>query len=328
MQLESIIDKIHSLVLNNLPVGTSRSPKGWTTFNCTLCNDQRKRAGVKQGGMRITYHCFNCSFSTGWSPGYGLSEKFRTLLDSLHCDIQEVRECQILLLKYNDDLDELGGTNSVYSPSVTKFIPVNLPPNAISVEMLPETHPVRAYATERGIYDIYPLFFVEKSLKYKDRLLIPYLFNGELVGWTSRHINPPNKSFPKYLNESPSDFVFNLDSFANNERKIVIAVEGVIDAIAIDGVGVLGNEMSAEQAHLIERLGKRIIVCPDRNNPGKLLTQQAIELGWEVSFPPWADGIDDAAKACTTYGRLLTVASIMKYATSNPVKAQVRSILI
>lgn len=328
MQLDSVIEKVHSLVLNNLPIKTSTSRKGWRTFNCAMCSDTRGRAGVKQSGARISYHCFNCHFTTGWSPGYHLSSKYRDLLNNLHCNIEDVQEAQLLLLKYAEELDEIGDANTIYSPSATNFKPVDLPKYSIPLEMLPETHPVRVYATERGIYGLHPLFAVKKTLKYKDRLLIPYLFNNEVIGWTSRLIyEPPNKSFLKYLNESPSDVVFNIDQFAGNERECVIVTEGIIDAIAIDGISILSNEISPEQAHMIGRLNKRVILCPDQDEAGKYLTEQAIELGWEVSIPPW-ENCKDAAKACEKYGRLLTVASIMQYATDNPVKAQVQSTLL
>ena len=83
--------------------------------------------------------------------------------------------------------------------------------------------------------------------------------------------------------------------------------------------------MTPEQAHLIDKLGKRVILCPDRDKPGKDLIEQALTLGWEVSFPPWHPDVKDAAEAVNKYGRLLTVASIIKYATSNNVKIQVQS---
>jgi DNA primase len=76
---------------------------------------------------------------------------------------------------------------------------------------------------------------------------------------------------------------------------------------------------------LIERLGKRVILCPDRDKPGKELIEEALALGWEVSFPPWDKDVKDAADAVAKYGRLLTVASIIKHATDNKIKAQVKA---
>ena len=107
--------------------------------------------------------------------------------------------------------------------------------------------------------------------------------------------------------------------------KEVTLVEGVFDAILIDGVSVLGNTMSHEQMHTINRLDKRVILCPDRDEAGKELIAQAIDAGWEVSFPPWEVSCKDAADATARYGRLLTIESIIKYATGNKTKIKVKT---
>ncbi len=93
----------------------------------------------------------------------------------------------------------------------------------------------------------------------------------------------------------------------------------------IDGIAIQGNSIGPEQAHLIEKLGKRIIVCPDRDKAGIELMLQAAELGWEVSFPPWHVDCKDAADAVNMYGRLATVSSIIKHATNNKLKIEVKA---
>ena len=81
-----------------------------------------------------------------------------------------------------------------------------------------------------------------------------------------------------------SGYVFNIDKFVDTDRDFVVVVEGVFDAILIDGISVLGNGV-IEQAHPIDKLNKRVILCPDRDSAGKDLIEKAIELGWEISFP-------------------------------------------
>ena len=93
----------------------------------------------------------------------------------------------------------------------------------------------------------------------------------------------------------------------------------------IDGIAVQGNHVTAEQAHLINKLNKRVIVCPDRDNAGKEFIEQALTLDWEVSFPPWHTDIKDAADAVLKYGRLATVSSIIQHATGNQLKARVKA---
>lgn len=323
MRLDSIIEQVHHLIVDNLPVRSSRTPSGWTTFNCVMCKDTRKRAGVIVSGPKISYHCFNCHYVTGWSPSPHLSQRFKDLVLTLGAPQDQIHKVQVELLKNSEELEDQETEGYVYS--LRKFDVVDLPTDTTQVEDLPVDHAVRQYATQRGLLGLYPLLYFPNDPLYAKRLVVPFIFNGEVIGWTGRHIAPPNKTTPKYLHKMPPGYVFNIDRFADSDREIVIVVEGVFDAIGIDGVAVMGNHVTPEQAHLIEKLGKRVILCPDRDKAGKELIDEALALGWEVSFPPWHRDVKDAADAVTKYGRLLAVASIIKHSTANSLKIQVKA---
>ena len=76
---------------------------------------------------------------------------------------------------------------------------------------------------------------------------------------------------------------------------------------------------------MFEKLGKRIILGTDRDEPGKELIDKALALGWEVSFPDWAPDIKDAADAVARYGRVATLQSIIDSATNNKIKIEVKA---
>jgi hypothetical protein len=323
MDLDSIVENVHRLVMDHLPIRTTKTPSGWLTFNCPMCNDKRKRAGVISKSAKISYNCFNCKYTTGWSPTPYIGQKYKDLATRLGASDEDIHKVQIELLKHKEELEGVDDDNYVYNFS--KFEIVELPEEVMLVEDLPEEHEVRQYAKQRGLEGLYTLLYFPNDPLYAKRLVVPFTFNGDIVGWTARHINPPDKQTPKYLHKMSSGFVFNIDRFADSEREIVIVVEGVFDAISVDGVAVLGNHVTPEQAHLIDKLGKRIILCPDRDKAGKELIEEALALGWEVSFPPWSKDVKDAADAVAKYGRLLTVASIIEHATDNKIKAQVKA---
>lgn len=321
MSVDSVVEQVHRLLYDNLPVKSNRTPSGWTTFDCPMCSDTRKRAGVIANGAKISFNCFNCGFKTGWAMNPYMGKKYKDLVTRLGGSVSDVHNVQMELLKVADDLQEQDSSQYVYS--LSKFKTEELPEGVQSIENLPDGHELKEYARQRGILGVYPLLHFN-DLANKKRVIVPFTYNGEVVGWTGRHISPPDKQTPKYLHKLQPGYVFNVDAFADSEREIVIVTEGVFDAILVDGVSILGNSVTAEQAHLIERLGKRVILCPDRDSAGKELIEQALELGWEVSFPPWSVEIKDAADAVAKYGRLLTVSSIIKYATSNKIKTQVK----
>lgn len=323
MDLDSIVESVHRLVLDHLPIRTTKTPSGWLTFDCPMCNDKRKRAGIIARAAKISYHCFNCHYVTGWSPSAQLGKKYIDLAARLGATDESIHAVRVELFKHKEELEGVVEENYVYNFS--KFDVVDLPEQVMLVEDLPDDHEVKQYTAQRGLLNLYTLLYFPDDPLYAKRLVVPFTFNGDIVGWTARHINPPDKQTPKYLHKMPSGYVFNIDRFADSDREIVIVAEGVFDAIAIDGIAVLGNHVTPEQAHLIEKLGKRVILCPDRDKPGKELIEEALALGWEVSFPPWHKDVKDADEAVQRYGRLLTVASIVKHATDNKIKAQVKA---
>ena len=322
MDIDFLVEKVHRLLLDNLPVSTSKTPSGWNTMNCPMCSDKRKRGGLITTGARISYNCFNCGFTTGWAPNPALGKKYKDLATTLGATNEDIHKVQVDLLKYSEDLETEEFTDYVYN--LQKFETVELPKDFTVVETLKDDHPIKIYAKERGLLGLYPLLYFNESL-YKQRLVVPFTYNNEIVGWTARHINPPTKQTPKYLHKMQPGYVFNIDRFADSKREIVIVTEGVFDAILIDGIAIQGNSVGPEQAHLIEKLGKRIILCPDRDDAGIELMLQAAELGWEVSFPPWHVDCKDAADAVQRYGRLATVSSIIKHATNNKLKIEVKA---
>ena len=325
MDIDFLVEKVHRLLLDNLPIRTSKTPSGWNTMDCPMCTDKRKRGGLITTGAKISYNCFNCGFTTGWEPNPTLGKKYKDLATKLGADQTDIHAVTVDLLKYAEDLETEDATDYVYN--LAKFKQEDLPETATAVDDLPEEHPIRQYAKERGLIGLYPLLYFDESL-YKQRLVVPFSYNGDLVGWTARHISPPNKTTPKYLHKMQPGYVFNIDRFADSKRQIVIVTEGVFDAIMVDGIAIQGNSVGPEQAHLIEKLGKRIIVCPDRDEAGVDLIMQAAELGWEVSFPPWHVDCKDAADAVQRYGRLATVSSIIKHATDNALKIKVKAKMI
>jgi hypothetical protein len=153
---------------------------------------------------------------------------------------------------------------------------------------------------------------------YRDRVIIPFYQDGVVVGFTGRKIKPGK---PKYLTDSQSGYVFNIDR-QTEDREYVLVVEGQFDAIAVDGVAIMTNEPNTTQIARINKLGKKVIVVPDRDKPGAKLVHHALEQGWLVSAPPWEDDIKDAAQAVERYGRLYTLFTILHYVETNEIKTK------
>jgi DNA primase len=116
--------------------------------------------------------------------------------------------------------------------------------------------------------------------------------------------------------------VFNVDE-QEELNKYVFVVEGQFDALSIGGVGLLTNEISQQQAHIINQLGKEVIVIPDQDKAGVVLIKQAIDYDWAVAFPNWEDDVKDVADAVLKYGKLFVIVDAIKTATSNSAKIEI-----
>jgi hypothetical protein len=178
------------------------------------------------------------------------------------------------------------------------------------------------YMKSRNLYLEDEDFYWSPAPAYRERLIIPFKFKNEIVGWTSRHVG---KAIPKYLTESQPGYVFNMDRQTNN-KEFVIVTEGALDALPIGGVGILGNEISQQQAQLINGLHKDVILVPDRDRSGKKLIETVIEeYGWSVSLPDWGSGVKDAGDAVNRYGKLYTLYSIVEAAERSPLKIRLKA---
>jgi hypothetical protein len=210
-----------------------------------------------------------------------------------------------------------------------KFTEKELPEGAMSINewvnsaYLPDISadigPVIDYIYSRGFDALSEHFYWSPAPGYIDRVLLPYYYEGKIVGSTARKVR---EGKPKYLSDQHPFFVFNVDE-QDPKNKYVFVVEGQFDAYAIGGVGLLTNEIAQQQAHIINQLGKEVIVIPDQDRAGLMLIKQAIDYGWSVAFPTWDNDVKDCADAVQRYGRLFVTVDAIKTAQQGEIKISV-----
>lgn len=318
--------EIQAAVLALLPPKRKTTPSGWTSFNAVCCHhrgestDDRKRGGIltgHDGGFQ--YHCFNCNFKAGWSPGKLLSANTKSLLRWLGMAENDISKLGLVALKLKED-----------QPTLKKTLSFELKDVQLPDDCLPIDTWIAEGCQEQELLDTISYIVDKRKMGwdwynwhwspangYKDRVIIPFYQEGRIVGYTGRKIKPGS---PKYLTDSQSGYVFNIDQ--QRDRKFVIVTEGQFDAIAIGGVAIMTNEPNEVQAARINALGAKVIVVPDRDKPGANIIKHAIENKWSVSMPPWEDDIKDCADAVSRYGRLYTLTTILHYVEDNEIKIQ------
>lgn len=315
----SIVDTIYSY----LPAKRKNTPSGWTKFNAVCCPhngntpDTRQRGGIIKNGDGVSYHCFNCGFKASYQAGRHLTRKMKQLLQWLGAPDDAINKISLEALKIESDEKELEAVSLPTLPDK------ELPADCKTLEQALMSDPeavinVADYILSRG-FDIRGNWMWSPELP--DRLIIPFRYEGRIVGYTGRKITDGK---PKYLSEQTPGYVFNLDA-QNNDKPNVLVVEGPLDALSIGGVAILGADIMDKQAMLINRLGKRVIVIPDRDPDGYRTVERAIELGYSVSMPDWADGVKDCNDAIRTHGDLWTNYLIMQSVESTELKIKLRA---
>ena len=337
-----ILDILKDAILAN--IGPLKlAPKGWHKKCCMLCHtqghskDTRHRFGIQFNPTSIACNCFNCGFSASYTEDKELSKSFKFFLKQINIDQKFIDQIEFEIFKKKSGITSIreGDTEVVdieakFKNLFSKWKPIDLPQDSMSItEWLkaglddPDFMRVVDYALSRKIFDLDSFYWSPiHSHNLHQRLIIPYFYKHKIVGFTARLCyDTDGKQIPKYYQQSPTDFVYNLDHQSDWMRKYVIVNEGVLDAWNTDGVGILG-ETNQAKIDIINRLQKQVIVCPDRDKKGWDLVKAAIDNDWAVSYPKWEYGIKDASKATEKYGRLLTTHSIIASAVTGREKIE------
>jgi len=310
-------------ILTIIPNRKKKTQSGWYSFNGICCHhrghnqDKRGRSGIKFDGDNWSIHCFHCGFKCGFTLGKSISKSCATFLSWCGVDTEQIAKFNLQSLQQKDLID--------FSQTNKKKLKVKFEEFVIKDGELIDENNVNhrvyiEYLRSRKLsHTDYPFMVTPYAEgRYKNRIIIPYAYKNKIVGQTSRFLD--NK-FPKYINEQQPGYVFGLD-FQKPEWQVCILVEGVFDALSINGCAILHNDISELQAQLLSSLRRQIIFVPDRDSTGLEVCYKALDLGYKISLPNWEKNVKDVNDAVCRYGKLATLCSIFENATTSKVKLE------
>lgn len=309
-------------IIMNLPADARHKTGGNYELNCQSCgrveqtgkNDTRHRGGLRINASGFTYHCFNCGYKCGYTVGQYMSSKAKQLFIDMGWDDGMMSRLKELVFKHvTDDVkDSL--------KSVPFWKPRTLPTGYVKI-----TDSIKAGRKDTNFL---------KIVEYMNKR------NPDMINWVDfywNHFNKPSFAFkcyenekevgyiirnidsePKYKSFIPPNYMFNFDKGIT--RKINVITEGVLDAISIDGIGLLGNNISEEKREKIKQLMtvSKVIYVPDRDSAGLKAVSDLMRGGFEkiyISCPEWDSSIKDPFDAVAKYGRIYTLKSIIDNAS-------------
>ena len=305
-----------------LPAKRKLSSSGWISFNAPCCvhngesADRRQRGGLKIADNSRSFHCFNCNFTASFLMGRNLSFKARRLLQWLNVPQDEIERINLESLRHRS-IEGIAQERRQIAQRLMniEFAERDLPDFA---EILTPNKSLWSYIKERCLPEDYPYMFQQHEHVARHGIIVPFTHDNTIVGHTTRYIDGRT---PKYIQDAQPGYVFGTDLQKDSWRYAVV-VEGVLDALSINGLAVLHNEINLAQSKLIGSLDREIIVVPDHDAAGLKLIDSALEYGYSVSVPDWPAGIKDVNDAVCRYGRITTLLAIMENRVSGKIKIE------
>jgi len=306
-------------VVSFLPAKRKQTSSGWISFNAPCCEqngesrDRRQRGGMKSAEQGWSYHCFNCGFTASFVLGRNLTFKARKLLQWMNVPQEEIERINLESLKHKS-IEGLLGERQQISQALQgiEFEDRDLP-----ADTQPLNETAREYLQGRRIPLDYP--FLYKTMP-RPGIVVPFTHDNRVVGHTTRFLDDRT---PRYIQDIQPGYVFGTD-LQRDTWQSVIVVEGVFDALSINGLAVLHAEINDAQVKLIRSLGRDVVVVPDQDEAGMKLVDRAVELGWAVSMPEWPAGVKDVNDAVIRWGQLAALITIMQAKETSKIKIELR----
>lgn len=315
-------------ILDYLPARRRSTPSGWLSFNAVCCEhngnspDRRQRGGVKSWDGGWSYHCFNCGYTASFQLGRNLSFRARRLLTWLGLDNVEIERINLESMRQRSVMGILDDRRRVEHGLMNiVFEEAELPPCAELVR--PEHEFYWNYLRSRSVPEDFPAMtqINNDGIHWtRPHVIIPFTHNNCIVGWTARFLDGRQ---PRYISHNPPGYVFGIDLQQTHWQRVLV-MEGIFDALSINGVATMHNDISDAQARMIRSLDREVTVVPDQDSAGMALVDRAMELGWAVSMPEWGSDIKDVNDAVKRYGVVATVLSIHQARETSRVKIELR----
>ena len=307
-------------VVSFLPGKRKQTASGWISFNAPCCihrgdtQDKRQRGGIKPSpDGSWSFHCFNCGYTASFVLGRNLTFKARKLLEWMNVPREEIERINLESLKHKSIEGLLGERQEV----IQKLQSIEFEDRDLPAETQPLNKLAEEYLGKRCVPLDYP--FLYKTMP-RPGVVIPFTHNNQVVGHTTRFLDDRT---PRYIQDIQHGYVFGTDLQKTNWQTAIV-VEGVFDALSINGLAVLHAEINDAQVRLIHSLGREVVVVPDQDEAGMKLVDRAVELGWAVSMPEWPAGVKDVNDAVIRWGRLATLLTIMQAKETSRIKIQLR----
>lgn len=302
---------LRELITNHTVLKPSK--QGWHNLKCPVCSDYKVRAGFNFDDNKVFYNCWNCGHQAYYDEGgRSVSLKMRQVLNALGASDDDINKNLALNFFNKPTLENLDSSTDDHTNCSFKI--ADLPPNSYKLtDVSPDdvwAIVAGEYLESRGLSTTEYEWYLSSDPKYEARLIIPFFRYGKIIYWQARAFDSDAKD--RYLNPlvPRNAIMFGLNYLETYSDKPLFVVEGVFDAINIEGVSLLGSTVSECKEKALNSTQRKKVFVIDKDQNGYKLGDIAIKKGWSISFIE--GNIKDVNEAVQKYGKLWTMSNIMK----------------
>lgn len=311
--------KLEDLIREKIPFDIQDS-RGFYSLKCQCCNDYKVRSGFKFENNLVIFNCWNCSTAAVFEEfGEKISRKMRGVLNDFGIEDSEIN--LVINTAFFNQKEESAG---ILTLAALKKVNTNTPPTSLPAqsfklgaidEHLDSQVAIAEYLHDRKIDLGKYNFFFSTLPRFKNRVIIPFYRNGELIYWQARSIDPLEKKRYDNCVVSRDAVIFNSDQLGTFTPAPLLVSEGVFDALMFNGIAVLGSKLSDAKLTLLNNSKRRLVFLIDKDKNGAGLAEAVLACGWEITFTP--NGSSDLNNSVQRFGYAWTAQQIMKNIPEN-----------
>lgn len=278
-------------------------------IKCSVCNDYKVRAAFNFNDNAVNYHCFNCNHKATYFDGSYVTDDFKIVLRSFNIPDDEISKLSFKSLRTStpykkDKLDDI----KTYTLTLPEYFYKLIPDGTDELSNI-----ALEYLKSRGIENNYE-YYLCKDLKQKmwyGRLIIPYYKGNNLIFYQGRALYETKNRYINSVVDNKSIVLYNYDEIYKNHDQPLYIVEGYFDAYHLNGIAILGNELTDAKIKVINESKREKIYIPDRYGNGKKPALKALDNNWNISLPDIGN-CKDVNEAIMKYGLLYVKKSILE----------------
>jgi len=301
-----------NIIEKYIPLSASPNAKGWYSLKCKVCNDYKVRAGFNFTDDNVSYHCFNCNHKAFYFVNARVNDDFKKVLNAFNVPEDELLKLSFVSLSTNKPVFKKVVKND------NPLVEIELPKHFYKI--IPDGSDKQSniaieYLKSRGIINNYDFYLSHGNSTpdeklWSKRLIIPYYREDKLIFFQGRTLNNGNRRYVNATVNNDGIILYGYQNINTLSNDPLIIVEGFFDAYHLNGVAIVGNNLTDKKIKVINESNRRKIYVPDRFGNGKEPALKAIEAGWEVSVPDCGN-CKDLNEAIIKYGLLYVKKSLL-----------------